>query len=185
MSNTKIAIAFASLLVTAGCSSGLPKNTQTSTGPVVSAGPVVPVVYLVGPTSYRDAGSAPDAVRAECRIPEDVENAAINYSSKRGLLLKKVASAEDVPAGERKLFITVDSVVNGRPGNGVGGRWVVSDLSVTSTLDDGEGSHPKTERCSAGLGANPFANFKACDRLERCSKQLGNKISAWLKKTVK
>ena len=74
------------------------------------------------------------------------------------------------------LEIEITKLIAGQAGNGFGGRWVVSEMEVLAKFNGKQ----SLQVCSAGLGVNPFANLKACDRLERCSKQLGHKLAQWV-----
>jgi hypothetical protein len=67
----------------------------------------------------------------------------------------------------------------------MGGRWVISELGVNVVLKRDGTADPvhKFFACSAGLGANPFANLRACDRLNRCTEQIGARTAKWLRST--
>lgn len=131
--------------------------------------------------SYQDTGSISDAAKTECQlerlIPQAVEKFGPKY--KVQVALGQASTASD-PANRVSLQIT--TLVGGRASVGFGGRWVESEVGMNAAVAQGGREIAKTNfSCKAGLGANPFANFKACDRLERCAEQLGAKTARWLK----
>ena len=142
--------------------------------------------FLVGSVAtYKDSGQMSENAKAECGlerlIPQAAEKFAAKYKVQIALIDDQAASAPASSSSSR-VSLQIADLVAGRAGSGFGGQWVVSEVSVAVSVKQGAEELAKTTlSCKAGLGANPFANFKACDRLERCAEQLGAKTARWLK----
>lgn len=132
--------------------------------------------------TYKDYGRVSEGAKKECgleqSIPRAIEKFAPRYSVKASL-----ADMESVETDDKKqVSVFIDNLVAGAVGNGFGGRWVVSEIGVVVSVISGtQELGNKYFSCSAGLGVNPFANLKACDRLDRCSEKLGAQIAKWLR----
>lgn len=140
------------------------------------------IIHLLPAADYHKDGVFSDAAHAECNLAQEITNEFIKRASRYQLSTAIVNSKDELASKENAVTIRIDKILAGRPGSGFGGRWVISELDVTTFISS-PGSAPSSQfhTCSAGLGANPFANFGACQRLSRCSEQLGKKIAAWLR----
>lgn len=141
-------------------------------------------IYLISTIEYGEGGRIAEAAKNECGLEKSIPSAVSKFSDQYAVPIKIMASPDDLKNKKMVLNLKIRDVVGGHPGSGFGGRWVVSELAVTADLmRDGKEYKSNYFACSAGLGFNPLANLKACDRLNRCSEQLGKKITLWLKKS--
>jgi hypothetical protein len=138
------------------------------------------VLYIQDSASYGDGGPISEAAKNECGLDKSIPKAIEKFSPKFNI--KTVLSnGTALPSGQKEVATRIDTLISGKAGNGFGGRWVVSEVGVTVSIKQGGQTLQSTYlNCTAGLGANPFANFRACDRLERCSEQIGVKAAKWL-----
>lgn len=176
-------IALAALLLL--CSAGAQAQDSEATLPPPTAPKPTASVSLFADVQYKEDGTFSDAARAECPLDTQVVDNLSKIAGRYQLSLKLSNEKNTQNDGENMLFLRIDHILGGRPGNGFGGRWVISELGVTSIL--GDPANPKKSKyhfCSAGLGANPFANFGACQRLQRCTEQISTKIAAWLRQEL-
>lgn len=142
-------------------------------------------VTVASDVQYKEGGTFSDAARAECPLDRQVVDNLTRIAERYHLSIKLSNEKDNLKDAENALSVRIDHILGGRPGNGFGGRWVISELGVTSFL--GDPANPKKSKyhfCSAGLGANPFANFSACQRLHRCAEQVSAKIAAWLRQEL-
>lgn len=131
--------------------------------------------------TYKDGMQISDSAKSECGLERSIPIAIEQFSQKFKVKASMQDTAKAVTPSSKIVSVEIENLVAGRGGSGFGGRWVVSEIGVTVSLKMGaDEAVNKYFSCSAGLGANPFANFKACDRLERCSEQIGAKAAKWL-----
>lgn len=142
-------------------------------------------IALSTEVKYKEDGTFSDAARAECPLDRQVVEHFSKIAVRYQLSLKPGNDKETPKDGDNVVSLRIDHILGGRPGNGFGGRWVISELGVTSIL--GDPANPRKTKyhfCSAGLGANPFANLGACQRLQRCTEQISTKIAGWLRQEL-
>lgn len=134
-------------------------------------------------TYQEDSGAVSENAKAECGLERLIPQAAEKFASKYKVQIAlSDGPSASTPASAARVSMQIAGLVAGRAGSGFGGQWVVSEVGIKVAVKQGDDILAKTGlTCKAGLGANPFANFRACDRLERCAEQLGAKTAKWLK----
>lgn|GEM_PF-6441428 len=154
-----------------GCSSAAPKPLKVNSNEQAD-------VYTTPTAIYKELGAISINVKNECNLEKTVVSHFASFSKEYGLT---VGTKNDDRSAQNFLEMEITKLIAGRAGNGFGGRWVVSEMEILAKFNGKQ----SLQVCSAGLGVNPFANFKACDRLERCSKQLGHKLAQWVSQELK
>jgi hypothetical protein len=136
--------------------------------------------YVLQEVAFLDAKSATPRIEAECQLVPLLERSVIDKAAGRGIAITKPSGGRAPEAGEGRLRVHIADVIGAQFGNVFGGKWVVSDMVVMVSVEDGKGAREREVTCRAGLGANPFANLTACDRLKRCTDYIGEWTSRWL-----
>lgn len=149
-----------------GCSSTTPKPLKANSNEQAD-------VYITPTAKYKEPGAISINAKNECNLEKTVVSHFASFSKEYGFT---VGTKNDDRTVQNFLEIEITKLTAGRAGSGFGGRWVVSEMEILAKFNGKQ----SLQVCSAGLGVNPFANFKACDRLERCSKQLGQKLAQWV-----
>lgn len=160
------------------------QDSEDSPAPPPTQKPMASIT-LSTEVKYKEDGTFSDAARAECPLDRQVVEHFSKIASRYQLSLNPGNDKGSPNDADNAVSLRIDHILGGRPGNGFGGRWVISELGVTSTL--GDPANPRKSKyhfCSAGLGANPFANLTACQRLQRCTEQISTKIAGWLRQEL-
>lgn len=119
--------------------------------------------------------SVPDAVRAECKLPERVGEFVKEYADKN---FDKVVLTDKVSAGTPGQALSMKIV--GLSGAG-GGAWSgAKHVTVEGTLWD-NGKVKGTFTATRYSGGGAFGGYKGtCSILGRCVKAIGKDVGGWL-----
>jgi hypothetical protein len=119
--------------------------------------------------------SVPDAVRAECKLPERVSEFVKEYADKN---YDKVVLTDKVSAGTPGQALSMKIV--GLSGAG-GGAWSgAKHVTVEGTLWD-NGKVKGTFTATRYSGGGAFGGYKGtCSILGRCVKAIGKDVGGWL-----
>jgi hypothetical protein len=122
--------------------------------------------------------------KSECGLERSIPIAVLKYAEKYRVRATLHEEQSTEAATSKIVSLEIRNVVGARAGNGFwNGRWVESEIGVMLTLKRGNATEiaHKYFACSAGLGIITLANIRPCQRLSKCSDQLGNKMAKWLR----